>query len=86
MQVDPVDAMAARDQRPTEPIEKIRDRPLQKQKRTGLRGLRAPLDIEFGVASVALHVYARSKADTGPQGRQRWRPSPKRASRSTDFQ
>ena len=71
MQVDTVDTMSALDQRPAEPIEKIRDRPLQKQKRTRLPSLRAPLDIEFGVAAIPVHIYARSKAEIGPQERQR---------------
>jgi hypothetical protein len=48
--------MPARDQRPTEPIEKGGYRTLQNQEGTGLRRGRAPLDVEFGVASVPVHV------------------------------
>ena len=64
MQVDPVDAMSARDQRPTEPIEKFEIGPCRNRKK-GLRSFCAPLDIEFGGASVALHVYAGRRLTPG---------------------
>src|SRR6185369_15192434 len=80
MQVDPVNAVAPRQQRAAEPVEKVGDRPLQEQKRARRDGRLCVLVFDNDVLPPhRAAAQAGSKAETAARWRQRWRPIPNRS-------